>query len=153
MGHKLVELNTVIINKLEKGDLYQKSAIVRAEISLGGEKVKTIVNGKFETTNVSKFGDWIVENPNGEKYIVTAEKFKMRYKPTNNFQQYQAIGFAKAISNPWNTSICIDAPWGEIQYGASNCFILLPCDSSGNKSGDPYIIENNAFHDTYEKVE
>ena len=35
--------------------------------------------------------------------------------------------------------------WGSPQFGDENCMIADTCDETGNVTGEPYIIDSEAF--------
>ncbi len=41
-------------------------------------------DGFQETENAAKPGDYVVENPGGEDYVVQGEEFRKRYRPTGS---------------------------------------------------------------------
>lgn len=136
---------------LEEAPVYRKSAVVQARIAKDGEKISTVMaDGSTETENTAVAGDYIVTNPSGEQYIVKSETFVARYEETDEAGVYQAKGFCRAITNPEGVPIEILASWGEPQFGDERCMIADTCDADGeNMGGEPYIIEADAFVETY----
>lgn len=64
-------------------DRYAKFARVQAAQAKGGEKVETILKDGFKEsreTRIAKPGDWIVTNPNGERYIPGPGVFEKKYE-------------------------------------------------------------------------
>ena len=103
--------------------------------------------------NKAKAGNWIVTNPSGEKYIISEKKFVDRYEATNVIGTYSAKGYCRAITNPFREPIEIMASWGSPQTGDERCLIADTCDADGKMGGEPYLIDANAFAETYKKVE
>lgn len=145
----------LIMKGLEQAPVYKKKGTVRAQIAKGGEKIETILaDGTKETVNTAEEGDAIITNPGGEKYIVKAETFNKRYAPSQEEGVYEAKGYCKAIPNPFKEDVKIEASWGEIQTGDSECMFADTYDpETGTLGGEPYIIEKYAFEETYAKVE
>lgn len=133
-----------ITELLNQAPTYVKTAIIKAEQVKVTTRVETIINGMLETTNTAHPGDYIITNPSGEKYVLSSEKFATRYLPSESPGMYKAVGEIKAIKNPFGKAITIIAPWGEEQHGDSNCYIAMT-----DKTTDRYIIEAQAFQDTY----
>lgn len=52
----------------------------------------------------------------------------------------------KALPNPFGEAIEILAPWGELQRGQANCWLVLNGDSR-------YLIGGAEFSSTYEEVQ
>lgn len=56
------------------------------------------------------------------------------------------------MKNPYNEPIEIVAPWGAPMMGDEDCMIADICDANGkNLQGEPYLIEDKAFEETYAK--
>lgn len=135
---------------LNSSPIYKKHGLVHARPAQQGETVETIlVDGTVETVNVGNEDDWVVTNPSGERYIISSMKFQNRYTPLQEEGVYEANGLCRAITNPFNTPIEIMASWGELQTGDENCMIADVCDENGNLAGEPYLIDGNAFKQTY----
>jgi len=133
--------------KFNQAPVFAKSAIVKVVIADEETTVVTTVgNGFTETTNVAQAGDYIVENPSGEKYVLKKDNFSSRYDPTEISGVYKAKGTIQAIKNPYGKSITIKAPWGEDQFGDEECYL------ASSPNGDRYIIEKEAFLSTYALV-
>jgi PGDYG protein len=143
-----------IFAALVAAPLYRKNVIVGARQVSSSEQVLTILNsGKLETTNQANPGNYIVTNPDGERYVISEPKFLQKYESIGFEDQYQSKGFCKAITNPFGDNIEIDTSWGSPQYGDSRCMIATPCDSNGeNLDQDPYLIDSVAFINTYISV-
>jgi len=114
-----------------------------------GEQITTIIGGREETVSRRAVeGDWVVTNPSGEQYLISAEKFASRYRSENGVE-WSARGSCRAIRNPHKVSISIMAQWGERQTGDADCMIADVCDDAGNCEGEPYLIAASAFAETY----
>lgn len=145
----------IITEGIEKAPIYRKKGEVRAQIALGGEVIETILaNGMKETTNTAEPGDYIITNPGGERYIVKPDTFGKRYSPKEGENGiYEAKGYCKAIINPFGEDIKIMASWGEVQVGDNECILADTYDpETKSLGGEPYIIEKNAFEETYGQV-
>jgi len=143
-----------ILEALKNAPLYRKFGNIEARPTTPGEKITTILaDGRKETENTANEGDWIVTNPNGEKYIISEKKFLSRYKKTDKDGIFSAKGFCKAIKNPYGKPIEIMASWGSPQTGDENCLIADICDEEGNISGEPYLIDGPVFINTYKSYQ
>ncbi len=143
-----------IMEALKNAPIYKKFGEVKARQAVAGEKITTILeSGQKETENTANEGDFIVTNPGGEEYIISEKKFLSRYEGTDKEGIYGARGFCKAIKNPYGKPVEIIASWGEAQVGDENAFFADVCDEQGNAEGEPYIIEGNAFANTYKAYE
>ena len=145
----------IIMQGIKEAPTYKKKGRVSAEVAVGGEKIETVLaDGTKETINTAEAGDFIVTNPGGEKYIVKLETFNKRYAASNKDGVYEAKGYCKAISNPFLEDVKIEASWGEMQTGDSECMFADTYDPEAKTlGGEPYIIEKDAFEKTYAKVE
>lgn len=113
-----------------------------------GLKVDTIIDGKLETTNTSKDGDYLIIGTKGEKYLIDKDKFKKRYAfvtRTPLGDKYKAIGNVFAIKYEGPT-FKFKAPWGEDMLCESGDYI---CSTSMSNLDDVYRIEKDAFVKTY----
>lgn len=148
---KSPEVMTEIRNSLMHARVYRKQGQVMARRAIHGEKiVTTLASGVKETENIAQEGDWIVTNPSGEQYVISSDKFIRRYKATGEDGVYLARGCCRAIRNPFGVPIEIMASWGELQTGDARCMIADTCDESGeNMGGEPYLIDAEAFKETY----
>lgn len=105
------------------------------------------VEGKLyyieETKNVAHAGDWIVTNPDGEQYVVSAAKFPAKYSDIGNGQFVPTEGpktFQQTTEN-----VCFQASWGATQFVTAGSYI---CTAYG--PGEEYGVSNFAFNKTYE---
>ena len=143
-----------IMEALAKAPVYKKQGHVKARQATPGEAITTTLkDGTQETTNTAKEGDWIITNPSGEKYIISKAKFFSRYEATDTEGVYAAKGYCRAVRNPFGVPIEIMASWGSPQTGDGQCLIADTCDASGVCNGEPYLIDGNAFAETYVQVE
>ena len=68
-----VDLGSEKYNKaFENAEWYKKSVGIKARQATSQEN---IVSGIDATKNIAEPGDWIITNPGGEQYIISAEKF------------------------------------------------------------------------------
>ena len=105
------------------------------------------VEGKLyyieETKNVAHAGDWIVTNPDGEQYVISATKFPAKYSDIGNGQFVPTEGpktFQQTTDN-----VCFKASWGATQFVTAGSYI---CTAYG--PGKEYGVSNFAFNKTYE---
>ena len=122
---------------------YQKFGTVKARLATAGERVVTTVNGKVETTNTAKVGDYIVTGPAGEEYIIGKEKFESRYKKVSD-GVYKALGTCFAFQ--WKGSpFTFTASWGERMICDKGDYLA----SVEENLSEPYRIEKSVFTETY----
>lgn len=135
-----------LLSLVADAPMYQKTATVTAVPAQDGEVVHTVLSdGRVETTNTAKDGDFIITNPNGERYLISARKLTARYHPTEDDGVWQANGLVRAVENPESSPITITAPWGEEQHGANDCMIAVHV----TELDQPYIIDRDEFTHTY----
>lgn len=143
-----------ILQALAGGGLYKKQGRVNARPAVPGEQITTtLASGAKETVNTANEGDWVMTNPSGEQYIISEKKFFGRYEVTDESGVYAAKGYCRAIKNLFGKPIEIMASWGEPQTGDENCMIADTCDAEGKTDGEPYLIEAQAFAQTYKQVQ
>lgn len=140
-----------ITDALNNAQVYVKHAKVHAVQVTEETYVETIMSDGFvETKDTAKPGQFIVTNPDGEEYIRPEGQFRSRYNETDVEGVYEAVGVIRAIPNPFNDEIEIEAPWGKPQYGKSNCLIAVSItDPTEPVSKARYIIDPDAFLSTY----
>ncbi|MDO8507815.1 MAG: PGDYG domain-containing protein [bacterium] len=142
-----------IMSALAEAPVYKKQGSVLARPATPGEEIKTTLeSGAEETVNTANEGDWIVTNPSGEQYIISEAKFLGRYEATDEDGTYTAKGFCRAITNPFGQPIEIMASWGSPQTGDERCMIADTCNADGECDGEPYLIDADAFTETYKQV-
>lgn len=133
----------------------QKTASVKARVGVLGEEVDTRPrverDGKIyvigETKGKVKVeGSRIVENPDGEEYIVLPDKFAKKYSPTSQKGVYKPndgpIDYIKVEED-----IAFTAPWGEDMYAIKGAVLNI------TNSDDIYAIQNVAVEKTYTEYE
>lgn len=130
--------------------IYTKSATVQAELVTEIRQVQTIVSDGFlETEASAAIGQYIVTNPDGEQYILPPETFAARYEHIEG-NLYKAVGSIRAFRNPYPEDVEILAPWGEPQFGKSDCLFAVALDAEDVMvDSDRYVIEGTAFQNTY----
>ncbi len=133
-------LNAVKANKVKT---YQKFGTVTAIKATSKQSVKTVIDGKTETTNVANIGDYIVTGASGEKYVLTADKFKSRYKKVKD-NIYEAVGECNAVKYV-GKAFKFKAPWGEDMICENGDYIC----STALDGSDVYRIEKEVFKKTY----
>ena len=146
--------SALIMAAIAGAPVYGKRCVVEARRAEEGESITTVSgNGGVETVNVARAGDWVVTNPGGEQYNIGQGKFEKRYRATGDLGRFRAVGYCRAIENPYGEGIEILAEWGEKQFGDERCMIADTCDEEGgNLGGEPYLIEGEAFEETYGEV-
>jgi hypothetical protein len=148
--------------RIEKeGKRFKKSAIIQARPAEEGEAVVTITDGKVETKNVAKKGDWLVVNPTGEEYLISDEKMKSRYEKLAHmssvllknklvdFSYFKATGKIMAIvadDKDATEDPTFMASWGEPMILEAGDVLAMPIGSKP----EVYRIEGGVFDKTYE---
>ena len=129
---------------------YKKFARVRAEQGKVGQEIVTVMkNGLVETKNVVKEDaetgepDWIITNPDGEKYIVPDKTFRKKYEIEKDSEGYHRPkgGSVKAVQIDENISFT--APWGEKMNIEKGGYLVV------NGPKDIYGIQLQEFNNTY----
>lgn len=149
----IVDLQTGELNeRFSTATVWQKKAVVEARQVTEPEFLDTVLaNGFLETSREVPVGHWIITNPGGEQYAVSDEKFRGRYEDIGG-GKFKAKGFVRAYSNPTGKSVEITAPWGEKQFGDSECMFASALDMHRAPTKDCYIIGREEFEDTYEQA-
>jgi PGDYG protein len=142
---------SALLFSISLAPVFKKQGSVKARKAHAGEKVTTqLADGKKETVNTAQDGDWIVTNPSGERYVIHDRVFKARYSATADACVFTAKGSCRALVNPYGVPIEILASWGTPQTGGADCMIADVCDDDGsNLAGEPYLIDAQAFVETY----
>jgi len=142
-----------ILTQKEMADYYQKipakentykkkKMLFDFKIADSDQKITTEIDGKKETSNTAKKGDYILTGTRGEKYVLTPEKFNSRYKIKGDKAETIPVKTkAKIVEKP----IKFMASWGEKMIANSG-------DAIVNNDGEYYRIEKKAFKNTYKKV-
>jgi hypothetical protein len=97
-------------------------------------------DGGVETTVKAKAGDWVITGAEGEKFVLSSEKFQSSYREDNKGGYIPQEHAIIALKNPFGKSIKINAPWGEYEQGGANCYLVISLDNHGKFSNDRYII-------------
>eukprot|EP00440_Ansanella_granifera_P045533 gb/GFBE01049329.1/.p1 GENE.gb/GFBE01049329.1/~~gb/GFBE01049329.1/.p1 ORF type:complete len:784 (+),score=158.80 gb/GFBE01049329.1/:1-2352(+) len=160
---------------LERGRRYRKMKRAFLRPAKEGEVLETIFDGKIETTNTAKKGDWIVraDTSHKERYILTPEKFAAAYDPNSgcavsgveDAEALTAEGFKAYVSRARIVAMAMTAEdlvryfpsgnfmaaWGQPMLVEESDFVAgVPCSASlqdGFK--EIYRIEKTAFGQTY----
>lgn len=133
--------------------LARKTANISAHQGKVGEVVVTkMKNGLVETQNVVSYDssngepDWIVTQPNGERQIITDNKFKSLYlNNANPMKEFFPTPITRPIV-PVKENICIKTAWGEQQFIKKSGFLI----ALGKQ--DIYGIQETEYNAMYEKV-
>lgn len=132
----------VYINLPTQEKQYTKKALTfPVEVSDKEQDIVTTIDGKDETKNKARIGDYILTGTKGERYILTPEKFKLRYK---------LQGKDKAVTEPViinakeykGKPISFVASWGEEMIIEEGDYLI-------KKGNEYYRIEKGAFANTY----
>ena len=143
-----------ICDALERSPVYRKFGYIHARYAKPREKVATILpDGKTETFNIARRGDWVIINPSGETEIISGEKFRVRYEKIDDSGVYASKGFIKAVKNPYGQPIEILSAWGFPQKGGADCMRADTLTERGELSGEVYLIDGKVFNGTYSVYE
>lgn len=108
------------------------------------EEVVTVINGKEETRNTAKTGDYIITGPNGEDYVIKAAGFPGLYEEdAGNPSRYVSKHLIRALVLTEDTELT--APWGEKQRAEKGGVVASPVDNPK----DIYLIGKGAFEAMY----
>jgi hypothetical protein len=138
-----------------EGGIYRKSGDYHATRVTVVTPVETVLeSGITETRNTAQPGDYIVTGIGGERYVVKPEVFEARYELKPGYANvYCARGYVKGIRNPFNRTLHICAPWGEVQNGEPDCMVVDIYDpATRTRDGKPYIINRAEFAKSYVHV-
>ncbi len=157
---------------LTNGRVYTKFGDVLARAARAGEEVITRTpDGRVETRNTAKEGDFVLRNPTGEEYILAGNKLNARYRtvegaPTNiegqPYQTYRPTGQTRAVEITPATAEAMGltfdangvarftASWGESMIVTLGDYLCMPLDAAGNVMNEVYRIERAAFAATYQ---
>lgn len=155
---RIENMQKYVYDLLAKGGeprFYKKYARVEAEKGVPGEKITTVMkDGHVEVSDVvvkadeNGNADWIVTNPDGERYAVPHAKFIKRYELEVGADGKHAPKGSpiEAIEVP--EEITFDVPWGE--NGAP---VPMTIKEGGYLNitdlSDIYGIQKDEFANTY----
>merc|ERR1712232_600679 len=156
---------------LERGKPYRKFKYAFLKEAVAGEKVQTFINGKLESENVAKEGDWIVRaaTTSKERYIVPAKTFASNYdaQPLEitddpDAEELAAEGFKAYASNRRILAVEADeailrkfpegrfvAAWGEPMLVEIGDYLASGLPGEDQRIHEVYRIEKEAFAQTY----
>ena len=132
---------------------FEKYGVFDAEKVENKQRVKTIIDGKVETTNTANVGDYILTGASGEEYAVKEDTFKKRYAPitVGGKTKYKAVGACYGVmytGEPFKFT----APWGEEMVCENNDMIVSTSIDPDKAVEDVYRIEYKTFRKTYVKI-
>ena len=133
-----------------------KDCVVKARKGQVGEKVLTqcfveVDDKEYileETQNEVKVeGSMVVQNPDGEEYIVKPEAFEKKYDPTQSSDEFKPKQGEpiKLITTPHN--IVFQSPWGTPMIAVKGSKLNI------SNMEDIYAIQNVCFKNTYKEIE
>jgi hypothetical protein len=127
--------------------LARKRSCVHARRATREEAVASEMRDGFhETDNAAKPGDYIVENPGGERYVVERAEFEKRYRPTGQANVYEPVSAPVRVLE-LDENVRFEAPWGEeMRIRAGGVLVVDDC-------GAVYGIQRDEFLETYEYLE
>lgn len=130
-----------------------KCAEVHARRGTEGEQIETVLSdGLIETVNRvttdAETGavDWVVQNPDGEQYIVRDRVFREKYAP-----HPEKPGVYLAKNRPVTAvqtaeDLRFPTRWGEMTLKAGGYLLLQP-------DGEIYGVQEEAFLKTYRQID
>ncbi len=128
---------------------YAKFACIQAKQATKKTFVETVlVNGKKETINTAKKGDWIITNKDGEQYIISAKAFMQKYEPNHelgNGWYNPIVGVQRFVETP--VTITFICSWGEEQTIDAGGFINISSPENF------YGVARQEFFDTYKECD
>ena len=152
--------------RLKACPVYYKSTKVLAKERTEAGELETVIKGVKETSRPYQAGDYIIQNPTGERYALDRATFTRRYltdapepattpeMAAEGFQLFAACGHVWAhqvtqaecdASFPSSTFM---AAWGEPMRMEPGDFLCMPSPAGG----EVYRIEKDAFAETYAAV-
>jgi hypothetical protein len=141
-------------DQLENGQIYEKFGQVRAIVANGGEEIETNTVERTEASEIAKAGDYIVTNPGGERYIVSASDFTKKYEATDENGVYNAKGIVRGIMNPTGQDITITTKSGKKLLGDFDAMIVVSYNPETDQiSDDIRLVNDDEFLETYRPVE
>lgn len=147
---------------LEKyGNRYKKFTLVRAKKAEPGTLIITKTSDGFETKNLAKAGDMLVENQTSslEQYLVKEDTFSKKYEIEQSLEKgwatYKPIGeiLAYRVSNVDFEFLGVldilefEAPWGESTVVKPGDYLVIPPEKN-----EIYRIAQKEFGETYKQV-
>ncbi len=148
---------------LMAGTKYAKFAPMHAVQCREGGKLETVVNSKVETTKTYAAGDFILLGTEGERFVLSADKFHERYDAANaqapedqalarqGYKTYRPTGQAWAQQFD-EKGIAANFPAGKFMAPWGSEMIIEPGDwlaTTVPLANEVYRIEQNAFRKTY----
>jgi hypothetical protein len=160
----LSELVALVAKARSEGrtGIARKTRSVDARPAGTGEVVVTIIKGEGKETQsrAGRSGDYVVRNrcpeTGNEEYLVSANKFADRYKPTgapttaDGWQEFQPVGgeVRFLILQSDEAPFSFVAPWGEPMVAQPRDVIVQDLKDEG----DVYRVARDSFECTYEVV-
>lgn len=140
-----LDVYKLMLKAKEKGLVkkYNKYGDVKARPAKNGEHIVTVIDGKVETRNTAKQGDYVLTGPAGENYIVEGKTFKARYTKVKT-GVYKPIGSCNAFQYK-GEAFEFKAPWGEKMLCEKGDYLA----SIESDLSDIYRIESSVFGKTY----
>ena len=126
-----------------------KVSPVEAIEAKGGEVVTTTLkNGLTEVENrIANSGDWIVTNPGGEKYIVSADVFAETYLPLGEGRFTPKGGTREFVRIEQDLDLVVDQWGGDVQKLKKGAFLKV------DNPADMYGIGEEEFYQTHKIIE
>ena len=146
--------------------MYAKSTKVLAKEMAEPGELETVIKGVKETSRPYQAGDYIIQNPTGERYALDRATFTKRYltdapEPATTpevaaegFQLFVACGHVwahqvtQAECDASFPSSSFMAAWGEPMRVEPGDFLCMPSPAGG----EVYRIAKDAFAETYAAV-
>ena len=147
---KTIKPEIFLQNRNQSQLYYKKTAQVTARKAVPGEVIYTITSDNHEETkNIAKANQMVVQNPDGEEYIIDIDKFKSRYtratdEISNGYILYDPISYpVRPYFLNKDENVQFIAPWGSIMKIRGGGVLI------DNGPDDIYGIQPDEFRSTY----
>lgn len=141
--------------QIQNGKVYKKVGMIKAFQLQTPTVITTTVKQGVETSKQYNIGDYVVTNPDGERYGMPQENFKKRYIQVNNYhpsvlQEYTPMGKVKGFLYVGDT-FNYKAPWGSDAKCWKDGMVVTPYPLT--ESCEIYSIGGEEFGNTYQEEE
>ncbi len=146
---------------------YQKVGKIEARQAQEGEIIVTMTQDGKETENQAKKGDFVVANPGGERYIISAEKMDKRYQEQPHelaqlgplFKVYTATGTCYGVIVDDSILLHLGIPPGTLDFtfepswgGKMRCRLGDMLVTTHRDVPEVYRIAKAEFEQTYRPI-
>jgi len=146
------------------GSKYLKQGNVEARPAINGEIIITNTKDGEETRNTANESDFIIKNPTGEEYIISAKKLADRYKllegkvanAGSSYKVYSATGqcFGVEVTQEIVTKLGLESTTSSFEFepswgGSMKCNVGDMLVSPSDDMPEVYRIAIAEFNETY----